>query len=152
MKAQLAFVIAIALTVTSCKQDKEIVKPVKIQAEDTIVPEPEIQELNLTDSLPNQRFGKSAIINSKFDTKLLFGIWVKSNDDPACDFQWNEKVFSFCDYDGNPDRLYKVNGDSLFLDNPYLIFKGRIINATKDTLIIHWQENEKPETFVRWTS
>jgi len=106
--------------------------------------------LNLNDSLPNKRFGKSEIINSKFNPKLFFGIWTLSYDDPACDFEMDEKVLSFCDYDGESDRLYKIIVDSVFLDNPFLIFKGKIVKATGDSLIIHWQENKTPETYLRW--
>lgn len=107
-------------------------------------------KLNLKDSLPNKRFSKSEIINSKFNTKFIFGTWTLSYNEPACSFQINEKCFSFCDYDGNGERLYKIIVDSIFLDNPYLIFKGKILQATGDTLIIHWQNNQIPETLLRW--
>lgn len=100
--------------------------------------------------LPNQRFGKSEIIAPTFDPKLLFGVWTLSDDAPACEFEINKKRLLLCDYDGDGERLYKINKDSIFLDNPTLIFKGRILSVSKDSLVIHWQENDKPEILLRW--
>jgi hypothetical protein len=100
--------------------------------------------------LPNQRFTKSEIIAPTFDHNLLFGVWAFSDDAPACEFEINKKRLMLCDYDGNGERLYKINKDSIFLDNPNLIFKGRILSVSKDSLVIHWQENDKPEILLRW--
>ena len=105
---------------------------------------------NYNDSLPNKRFKKSEIISSSFKKEALFGIWTTSNDNPACDFTLSEKEFFFCDYDGDGSRFYKIVKDTIFLDNPYLIFKGLILKATGDTLQIQWQENENPQTLIRW--
>ena len=105
---------------------------------------------NYNDSLPNKRFKKSEIISCSFKKEALFGIWTTSNDNPACDFDLNAKEFFLCDYDGDGSRLYKIVKDTLFLDNPYVLFKGLILKATGDTLVIQWQENENPETLLRW--
>ena len=37
----------------------------------------------IDDPLPNKRFGKSEIINPKFNPKLIFGVWALSYDAPA---------------------------------------------------------------------
>jgi|JI7StandDraft_1071085.scaffolds.fasta_scaffold98114_2 hypothetical protein len=117
-----------------------------LQSKDTVV-----KDLNNSDSLlPNRRFGKSEIINPKFEKKLILGVWTKSYEDPSCVFEINENSLLLCDYDGDGERLYKIIGDSIFLDNPHTIFQGRIIDATGNKLIIHWQENESPETLLRW--
>ena len=100
--------------------------------------------------LPNQRFKKSEIIAPTFDPNLLFGVWTRSADAPACEFEINKKRLLLCDYDGDGERLYKIKKDSIFLDNPTLIFKGRILSVSKDSLVIHWQENDKPEILLRW--
>jgi hypothetical protein len=105
---------------------------------------------NYNDSLPNKRFKKSEIVSCSFKKEALFGIWTTSNDNPACEFDLKEKEFYLCDYDGDGSRLYKIEKDTLFLDNPYVLFKGLIVKATGDTLVIHWQENEEPQTLVRW--
>ena len=107
-------------------------------------------ELFDNEPLPNKRFGKSEIIKSKFDPNLIFGVWALSYDDPACNFEINKKRILLCDYDGDGERLYRIVYDSIFLDNPSLIFKGKILKSTQDTLVIHWQQNEKSETLLRW--
>ena len=107
-------------------------------------------ELYQNEPLPNKRFGKSEIINPKFDPNLIFGVWTFSHDAPACEFEINEKRILLCDYDGDGERFYRIINDSIFLDNPSLIFKGKILNSTNDSLIIHWQQNEKPEILLRW--
>lgn len=101
-------------------------------------------------SLPNQHFGKSEIVKPNFDPQLLFGIWADKKDASSCNFEINKTRVLYCDYDGNGERLYKINEDSIFLDNPTLIFAGKIIRLTKDSLVIHWQNNKKPERLVRW--
>lgn len=105
---------------------------------------------NFEDSLPNKRFKKSEIISCSFKKEALFGVWTTSHDNPACDFELSAKKFLLCDYDGDGSRLYKIEKDTLYLDNPFVLFKGLILKATGDTLVIHWQENENPETLLRW--
>lgn len=103
-------------------------------------------------TLPNRRFGKSSIIHPKFDPQLIFGSWETTDGDPGGCCEINEKRYLLCDYDeGDPKRLYRIESDSIFLDNPYLIFKGKILKATGDTLIIHWQENKNPKVFIKQT-
>ena len=102
------------------------------------------------ESLPNRRFKKSEIIEPTFDPELLFGVWTISYEAPACEFEISKKRLLLCDYDGDGERLYKIKKDSIFLDNPTLIFKGRILSVSKDSLVIHWQENDKPEILLRW--
>lgn len=121
-------------------------KQEKLEA--TIVQKERIDTLE--EPLPNQRFKKSKIVVPTFDPNLLFGVWTLSPDAPACEFEINEKRLLLCDYDGNGERLYKISKDSIFLDNPTLIFKGRILSVSKDSLVIHWQENDKPEILLRW--
>ncbi|THU34874.1 hypothetical protein FAM09_23050 [Niastella caeni] len=105
---------------------------------------------NYNDTLPNKRFKRSEIVSCSFKKEALFGTWTTSYENPACDFKIDEKEYFLCDYDGDGSRLYKIVKDTLFLDNPYLIFKGLILKATGDTLVIHWQENEEPEKLLRW--
>lgn len=134
--------------ILSC-QDKNKPLPDTVAKDSLPVKKVVTPEQNEDEMLPNQRFGKSEIINPKFPRDLLFGIWAEK-DSPACDFTIDEKVFFLCDMEGDSDRLYLINGDSIFLDNPTLIFKGKIINVTKDSLIIHWQQNENPQVLLRW--
>ncbi|MBC7384038.1 MAG: hypothetical protein H7296_13800 [Bacteroidia bacterium] len=101
-------------------------------------------------SMPNRHFGTSKITKPNFDTHLLFGIWADKTDASSCNFEINADHMLYCDYDGNGERLYTINGDSIFLDNPTLIFKGKILSVTKDSLVIHWQNNKTAERLVRW--
>src|SRR5688500_17121646 len=75
--------------------------------------------MNYDDSLPNKRFSKSEIISCSFNKEALFGTWTTSHENPACDFVINEKELYLCDYDGDGARFYKIEKDTLFLDNPY---------------------------------
>ncbi|MES2780852.1 MAG: hypothetical protein V4651_13245 [Bacteroidota bacterium] len=96
------------------------------------------------------RFTKSEISHPKFRNELIFGVWTHSTDAPSCDFEINKRRLLFCDYDGDGERFYKIIGDSIFLDNPTIMFKGKILSVTRDKLIIHWQNNAKPEILLRW--
>jgi hypothetical protein len=138
-------VLTISISSCSSKDDKSKTKEIKQDTLPTTSPkEPE------EEPLPNQRFKKSEVIAPTFDPNLLFGVWTLSADAPACEFEINKKRLLLCDYDGNGERHYKINKDSIFLDNPTLIFKGRILSVSKDSLVIHWQENDKPEILLRW--
>jgi hypothetical protein len=95
-------------------------------------------------------FNKSEIVNPSFDEKLIFGVWGASLDDPACEFEINKDRFLLCDYDGDGERIYSITGDSIYLKNPTLIFKGKILRVTTDSLVIHWQNNQEPEVLLRW--
>jgi hypothetical protein len=97
-----------------------------------------------------QKFIKSEIINPDFDTALIFGIWGTSLTAPACEFEITANHLLLCDYDGDGQRFYKIIGDSILLDNPTLVFKGKILRVTKDSLILHWQNNDKPEVLLKW--
>jgi hypothetical protein len=147
---QLLPIIALAVyALTSCSSSDNQ-RAERAETRESVESENQAAELSENNLLPNTRFGKSEIINSKFDPKLIFGVWTLSYDDPACNFEINEKSLLLCVYDGDGERLYRIIGDSIYLDNPALIFKGKILNAIKDTLIIHWQQNDTPETLLRW--
>lgn len=107
---------------------------------------------NAGDSIPNSRFLKSEIINSKFPVKsLLDNIWKLSHTDTETFFTETYYVIR-----NNPDnlvsfrheRLYKIIEDSIFIDTPFSIQRGKISRVSCDTLIIQWQKKEKSDTLI----
>ncbi len=105
---------------------------------------------SISDSIPNNRFIKSEIINSKFPVKsLLDNIWKLSQTDTETFFTEESYIIR-----NNPDnlesfrheRLYKIIEDSIYIDTPFSIQRGKIIRASCDTLVIHWRQNNKPDT------
>ncbi len=50
---------------------------------------------NGNDSLPNMRYKKSEIISTTFKKEALFGVWTTSHENPACDFEIDEKEIPF---------------------------------------------------------
>jgi hypothetical protein len=92
---------------------------------------------------------QSKIINPKFDSKLLFGIWTYDPDGPHADFQLTKKSFYVVDYDGNGDMPYLINQDTIKVYYNDFISVGIIKNATKDTLKIDWDENGIIN-YVKW--
>ncbi|KAA2239560.1 hypothetical protein F0L74_25520 [Chitinophaga agrisoli] len=99
----------------------------------------------------SKRFKSSEIINSAFPTAHILGTWTHSLDEPGCDFLINAQAFMYCDYDGNGERLYRIEADSIFLDEAATIRKGRILIASGDTLAIRWDElRDMPDTLIRW--
>jgi hypothetical protein len=105
---------------------------------------------NVSDSLPNRRFGKSEIINSMFPIKALLDVWTSSNT--STEIFLTEEYFVI--REDSPDKsesldhknLYKIIEDSIFIDTPFSIQRGKIIRASCDTLVIHWRQNNKPDT------
>jgi hypothetical protein len=96
------------------------------------------------------RIIKSEIVSATFDQELLYGIWTVSNTDPTCAFEITEKIFLYCDYDGNGERQYKVYKDSIYLYDSTLIYRGSIISVSKDSLVIKWEDRESPDILLRW--
>ena len=92
---------------------------------------------------------QSKIINPKFDSKLLFGIWTYDPEGPHADFQLTKKSFYVVDYDGNGDMHYLINKDTIKVYYKDFISVGIIKNATKDTLKIDWDENGITN-YVKW--
>ena len=92
---------------------------------------------------------QSKIINPKFDSKLLFGIWTYDPEGPHADFQLTKKSFYVVDYDGNGDMPYLINKDTIKVYYNDFISVGIIKNATKDTLKIDWDENGITN-YVKW--
>ncbi|MGL2987181.1 hypothetical protein ACSVH5_06255 [Flavobacterium sp. RSSA_27] len=92
---------------------------------------------------------QSKIINPKFDSKLLFGIWTYDPEGPHADFQLTKKSFYVVDYDGNGDMPYLINKDTIKVYYKDFISVGIIKNATKDTLKIDWDENGITN-YVKW--
>jgi hypothetical protein len=95
------------------------------------------------------RPNKSKIINSKFDLKLLFGIWTLDPAGPHADFSLTEKSFYVVDYDGDGDMPYILNHDTIrVFYNDYCSI-GIIKKVTKDSLKINWDENGIIN-YVKW--
>ena len=92
---------------------------------------------------------KSKIIKSKFDIKLLFGIWTNDPEGPHADFDLNKKSFYVVDYDGNGEMPYIINEDSLKVYYNDFLSVGIIKKVTKDTLQIDWDENGITN-YVKW--
>ena len=155
MKYSLLFLILALSLLLACNKTFEAEttntpKPKATKENSNDLEETELNESEYEVPPPNTRFGKSQIINSRFDPKLIFGVWTHSHKDPACEFEINEKRLLLCDYDGDGERLYRIENDSLLLDNPWSIFRGKIVSVNKDTMVIHWQENESPEILLKW--
>ena len=82
----------------------------------------------------------SKIINSKFDLKLLFGIWTYNQNGPNADFELTKKSFYVVDHDGNGDMPYIINQDTLKVYFEDYVSVGIIKSVTKDTLKIDWDK------------
>ncbi len=91
----------------------------------------------------------SKIVKSKFDIKLLFGIWTNDPEGPHADFELSKKSFYVVDYDGNGDMPYIINEDSLKVYYNDFVSVGIIKKVTKDTLKIDWDENGITN-YVKW--
>jgi hypothetical protein len=114
---------------TSQKKEKGIIKKVPSKNTDT-------------ESVQNiDRPKQCKIIKSKFDTKLLFGIWTNDPEGPHADFDLSKKSFYVVDYDGDGDMPYLINEDSIKVYYNDFISIGIIQNVTKDTLKIDWDKN-----------
>ncbi|MCC9071424.1 hypothetical protein LNQ49_07440 [Flavobacterium sp. F-65] len=97
-----------------------------------------------TDLEDKQNIGvpkESRIIKSKFDTKLLFGIWTSDPEGPHADFDLSKKSFYVVDYDGDGDMLYFINEDSIKVYYDDFVSVGIIQDVTRDTLKIDWDKN-----------
>ena len=84
---------------------------------------------------------QSKIIKSKFDLKLLFGIWTYDPEGPHADFQLTKKSFYVVDYDGDGDMPYIINQDTIKVYYNDYVGVGIIKSVTKDTLKIDWDKN-----------
>lgn len=104
---------------------------------------------NIESVLNIDRPKQSKIIKSKFDLKLLFGIWTYDPEGPHADFQLTKKSFYVVDYDGDGDMPYIINQDTIKVYYNDYISVGMIKNATKDTLKIDWNENGITN-YVKW--
>jgi len=99
----------------------------------------------------SKRFNLSEIVNPLFPKNQILGTWTTSQENPSCDFLITERSFIYCDYDGNGERLYRIVKDSIYLDEAEGIRKGRILNASGDTLVLRWDEYADVDlTFIRW--
>lgn len=142
-RAKIILIVSIVLSSCSGKtQVDNVSKTTNIASSDSL----------LRTHVVGREFTRSQIINPNFEKDLIFGVWGTSLDAPACDFEIDEKRFLLCDYDGDGERMYLIIGDSIFLDNPTLIFKGKILKVNIDSLTIHWQETKSPEVLLRWKS
>ncbi|RKR08777.1 hypothetical protein C8C83_0365 [Flavobacterium sp. 90] len=122
---------------TSQKKEKEITKTVSAKNTD-------IESVKNIDR-PKQ----SKIITSKFDLKLLFGIWTNDPNGPHADFELTKKSYYIVDYDGDGDMPYVINQDTIKVYYNDYTSVGIIKNATKDTLKIDWDENGITN-YTRW--
>jgi hypothetical protein len=152
MKKYLLFICV--LIGISCAK-KESVKDAKI--ENSTIPKTEnrivetISEKNaVIQSVQNiDRPKQCKIIKTKFDLKLLFGIWTYNPEGPHADFQLTKKSFYVVDYDGDGAMPYIINQDTIKVYYKDFISVGIIKNATKDTLKIDWDENGITN-YVKW--
>lgn len=105
-------------------------------------------------SIPNiDRPTNSTIKDFKFSTKNFFGIWVHDTTPETrhATFQITKHFFYMVDYDGNSDMSYEVDKDSITVYFNDFIKRGRIIDAgASDSIIIHWNNSEKPSTYYKW--
>jgi hypothetical protein len=93
---------------------------------------------------------KSQVIKPVFDTKLLYKIWTLDPNGPHADFWLTEKDFYVVDYDGDGAMPYLIEQDSILIFYNDFIQKGRIMNVTRDSLVIQWEEIELPTSYVIW--
>lgn len=104
----------------------------------------DIESVTTTD-----RPAESKIIKSKFDVKLLFGIWTYDPNGPHADFQLTKKSFYVVDYDGDGDMPYIINHDTIKVFYNDYTGVGIIKNASNDTLQIDWDGNGTIN-YVKW--
>lgn len=84
---------------------------------------------------------QTKIIKSKFDLKLLFGIWTYDPEGPHADFELTKKSFYVVDYDGDGHMPYVLNHDTIKVYYNDYVRIGIIKSVTKDTLKIDWDKN-----------
>lgn len=132
----------------ACQQSsvKQPVKDTVVVAApvDTVTYKPDPREVPF-----ERKFSSSSFSSSIFKADSIYGVWTLSNDYPHCGFEINAKRFLYCDYDGNGERFFKIVEDSIFLDGEEL-YKGHIIKADSDTLIIQWDDGEEDNVNIRW--
>ncbi len=97
-----------------------------------------------------KRPNKSQIVNSKFDTTMLFRIWVQNPDDPHATFDFNSKFFFVVDYDGDGDMPYILEKDNLKVFYNDFVQEGKIEKVTNDSLIIQWTSSDIPAKYTIW--
>lgn len=144
MKKKL-FIICLIILV-SCKKTERTKEKI---VETSILPKKEhrvvdrVSEKNTDiESLENiNRPKQSKIIKSKFDLRLLFGIWTYDPDGPHADFELTKKSFYVVDYNGDGDMPYVLNQDTIKVYYNDYVGIGIIKSVTKDTLKIDWDKN-----------
>lgn len=94
----------------------------------------------------------SRIKNFKFAKNELFKSWVEnpSIDTPNTTFVIDGKCFYVADYDGDGSMPYDINNDSLIVYFNDFIKRGKIIELSKNNLIIHWNGAKKPTRYYEW--
>ncbi|MES2543950.1 MAG: hypothetical protein V4548_03630 [Bacteroidota bacterium] len=141
------------LIVISCKK-KESIKETNIEnstpkKENRIVERVSEKNTDIESEQNIDRPKQSKIIKSKFDMKLLFGIWTYDPEGPHADFELTKKSFYVVDYDGDGDIPYIINQDTIRVYYNDYVSVGIIKNATKDTLKIDWDESGITN-YVKW--
>lgn len=98
---------------------------------------------------PNSSPKKSSVINPIFPLDSLLGIWTIDPNGAHADFEFNKDYYFLVDQEGNGNKVYAVNGDSITIFFPDFITKGQIRKASNDTLSIAW-DNQDVVNYVRW--
>jgi hypothetical protein len=91
----------------------------------------------------------SRIIDSKFPPKNLFGIWVLDRTAPHADFWLDADAFYLAEADEEGNRPYLIELDSIKVYYKYFTARGKILKATGDTLVLHFNEGEE-SCYLRW--
>jgi len=152
MKKHLLFIcvlIVISCTKKESTIDTNIKNTTTPKTENRIVETVSEKNTYIESVLNIDRPKQSKIIKSKFNLKLLFGIWTYDPEGPHADFKLTKKSFYVVDYDGDGDMPYVINHDTLKVYYNDYVSVGIIKNATNDTLKIDWDENGITN-YVKW--
>ncbi len=91
----------------------------------------------------------SRIINPLFPPEKLFGIWAIDLSAPHADFWLDEDAFYLAEADEEGNRPYIIDEDSIKIYYKNFTARGKIVRATGDTLVLHFNEGEE-SCYLRW--
>lgn len=136
------FLLIIILILVSCKKIETKIENSKFnKKENKNLDTFSIKRTSLNQEKSINKPKESEIINSKFDLKLLFGIWTYNSKSPHADFELTIKSFYVIDFDGDGNMPYIINQDTIKVYYDDFVSIGVIKNVSEDTLKIDWDQN-----------
>jgi nitrous oxide reductase accessory protein NosL len=135
------------IIISSCNKKADT-----IPAETQEISEPDAPVADTVTETPTPKLERpeKTVIETAFDTKLLFKTWVIDPAGPHADFILSKKSFYVVDYDGDGDMPYILNGNKLTIYYEDHVQEADIISVSKSNLVLKWKDVEEPTTYVVW--